>query len=73
LSDVPTHAISMSVRHIMKSRAIIGTAPDQRKAEAVNATVNGPITPDLPASILQQHEQTTLFLDRPAASLLKKV
>jgi len=72
LADVPTHAISMSVRHIMKSRAIICTAPDARKAKAVHDTVHGPMTPNVPASILQKHERTTMFLDRPAASLLPK-
>ena len=72
LADVPTHAISMSVRQIMKSKAIICTVPDERKAKAVQASVEGPITPNLPASIMQQHANTTVFLDRASASLLKK-
>src|SRR5205807_3743713 len=40
-NDVPKQAISMSVRQIMKSRAIICTVPDQRKAEAVRNSVEG--------------------------------
>jgi glucosamine-6-phosphate deaminase len=70
--DVPKQAISMSVRQIMKSAAIICTVPDTRKAEAVRNSVEGEVTPNVPASILQRHEQCTLFLDAPAASLLKQ-
>jgi glucosamine-6-phosphate deaminase len=69
--DVPKQAISMSVRQIMKSRAIICTVPDERKAEAVRNSVEGHVSPKVPASILQRHERCTLFLDKPAASLLK--
>lgn len=69
--DVPKQAISMSVRQIMNSAAIICTVPDERKAQAVKGAVEGAVSPQVPASILQQHRQCTLFLDRPAASLLK--
>lgn len=68
--DVPKQAISMSVRLIMKSAAIICTVPDERKAEAVRNAVEGEVTPQVPASILQRHPNCTLFLDEPAASLL---
>jgi glucosamine-6-phosphate deaminase len=44
--------------------------PDRRKAEAVAASVHGPVTPRVPASILQTHADTTLFVDRESASLL---
>jgi glucosamine-6-phosphate deaminase len=70
--DVPKQAISMSVRQIMKSAAIICTVPDERKAEAVRNSVEGQVTPQVPASILQRHKQCALYLDKPAASLLKK-
>jgi glucosamine-6-phosphate deaminase len=70
--DVPTKAISMSVRQIMKSRTIVCTVPDERKAEAVRNAVEGQVSPNVPASILQRHEHCTLFLDKPAASLLKR-
>jgi len=71
LDVVPTHAISMSVRQILKSDVIVGTVPDERKAAAVQAAVEGEITPFVPASILQQHKQATLYLDEPAAALLR--
>ena len=70
LDDVPRRAISMSVRQIMASRTIVCTVPDRRKAEAVRATVEGPVTPDVPASILQEHPSATLYLDTESASLL---
>ncbi len=72
LADVPRRAISMSVRQIMKSRAIVCSVPDRRKAEAVRAAVEGAVTPLVPASILQQHPRATLYLDPPAASLLRR-
>jgi glucosamine-6-phosphate deaminase len=73
LESVPKNAISMSVRHIMKSNAIICTVPDERKAEAVRNTVEGAVSPYVPASILREHSNVWLFLDKPAASLLKEM
>jgi len=70
LETVPRQAISMSVRKIMASNHIICSVPDERKAAAVAACVNGPVTPDAPASILQEHPACDLFLDAAAAGLL---
>lgn len=70
LDAVPRQAISMSIRQIMSSRAIVLSVPDLRKAEAVRAAVQGPVSPDHPASILQRHSNAMLFVDAPAASLL---
>lgn len=70
-NDVPKQAISMSIRQILKSKRIICTVPDERKAKAVRGAVQGPVTNQLPASILQTHANTDLFLDRPGAGLLK--
>jgi len=72
LEAVPTQAISMSVRQILKSKSIVLTVPDERKAAAVLKSLEGPITPDVPASILQRHPNTYLFLDPPSASLLTR-
>lgn len=72
MNDVPKLAISMSVKNIFKSANIMCSVPDQRKAEAVRGSVEGPITNMCPGSILQKHATTTLFLDPPAASLLKR-
>lgn len=70
LGDVPTQAISMSIRQIMKAKAIICTVPDERKAEAVRNCLAGEVTPMHPASILQGHPACTVFLDAGSASLL---
>jgi glucosamine-6-phosphate deaminase len=70
MGDVPAQAISMSVRQILKSAEIIAVVPDARKAVAVKACVEGPVSPMAPASILQTHPNTTLYLDRESAALL---
>ena len=67
--SVPSRAISMSIRQIMKSDTIICTVPDERKAEAVKNATQGPITPEVPASILQDHPNCRMFLDTASASL----
>ena len=72
LKEVPKRAVSMSVRQIMKSKTIICSVPDQRKAEAVQACMEGPVTPQAPGSILQTHRHAVIYLDRQAASLLKR-
>ena len=72
LDDVPARAISMSVHQIIQSAAIVCTVPDQRKAQAVKAAVEGPVTPQCPSSVLQQHPAATLFLDSASASLLER-
>ena len=71
LDAVPTRALSMSVRQILKSRTLVCSVPDARKAAAVRDAVEGPVTPAVPASILRTHPDCTLFLDEAAASLLK--
>lgn len=69
--DVPEYAISMSIQQIMKSATIICTTPDERKADAVKGVIEGPVSNLCPASILQTHAKTFLFLDKSAASKLK--
>ncbi len=70
LDDVPARAISMSIGQIMKSRRIICSVPDKRKAEAVKGAVEGQVSNMCPSSILREHDNCTLYLDEPAASLL---
>lgn len=70
--DVPKQAISMGVRQIMKSRHIINTVPDARKAVAVQGSLTGPVTNLCPASILQTHPSCHWFLDVDSAALLPK-
>ena len=70
INDVPAKAISMSIQQIMKSKAIVCSVPDLRKADAVKKTVEAPISPMVPASIMRNHEQVWLYLDKDSASLL---
>jgi glucosamine-6-phosphate deaminase len=70
LADVPTHAISMSIRQILKAREIICVVPDARKATPVKATLEGDITPMVPASALRNHPNVTMYLDAESAALL---
>lgn len=71
IAEVPTQAISMSIKQMLKSRNILCIVPDERKAEAVRASVKLEVSPMHPASILQQHEHVTLYLDRHSSSLLQ--
>ena len=70
ISQVPRHAISMSARQILKAREILAVVPDQRKAQAVKACFEGEISPTAPASIIRQHPNATIYLDKNSASLL---
>lgn len=72
LEDVPTQAISMSIKQIMKSKHIICSVPDERKAVAVKKTLEGQVISQVPASILQRHASCTLFLDKNSAKLLER-
>jgi glucosamine-6-phosphate deaminase len=70
MEDVPARAISMSVRQILRSREIIVVVPDERKAQAVKSSLEGEITPFVPASILRTHPNATIYLDKDSAALL---
>jgi len=70
LDDVPARAVSMSIRQIMKSATIICTVPDARKAPAVKACLEEPVSNLRPASILRDHADAHLYLDAASASLL---
>ncbi len=70
LEDVPRHAITMSVRQILKANKIICIAQDKRKAKAVKMCFEGEISSLAPASILRTHADTTIYLNTQSASLL---
>jgi len=70
LDDVPNQAISMSIKQILKSKHIICSVPDSRKAGAVKNSVEQPISNLYPASILQSHGDCTLYLDKASSALL---
>lgn len=72
LEEVPPQAISMSIKQILKSKAIICSVPDSRKAMAVKNTIEQTVSNMYPASILQLHAGCRLYLDKNSASLLSK-
>ncbi len=72
VDEVPTQAISMSVRQILKAHHILCVVPDERKAKAVRDCFGDGVTNMHPGSILQTHPACTVFLDRDSASLLPK-
>jgi glucosamine-6-phosphate deaminase len=67
--DVPRRAVSMSIRQILKAREILCIVPDARKARAVRDCLAGAVNPFFPASALQRHSKTIVFLDRDSAAL----
>lgn len=70
-ADVPRQAISMSVRQILKSKEILAMVGGERKARAVQACLEGKVSPSAPASILQTHPRTTVYLDQDSAARLR--
>ncbi|HVU25155.1 MAG TPA: glucosamine-6-phosphate deaminase [Opitutus sp.] len=70
---VPSRAISMSIAQVMAARTIVVTAPDDRKADAVQRALEGPVTNAVPSSVLQRHADAHVFLDEAAAAKLTRL
>ena|SRR5436190_10576242 len=70
ISQVPRHAISMSVKQIMKIKELIAVVPGPQKAKAIAACFNREISPMAPASILRNHPHATIYLDQASAAPL---
>lgn len=70
ISEVPRRAISMSVNHIFKTKRIICSVPDYRKAKAVQNCLEEPVSNLFPASILQGHPDCVFYLDKDSSALL---
>ncbi|OAK67597.1 glucosamine-6-phosphate deaminase [Lederbergia galactosidilytica] len=71
VEDVPTHALSMGIASIMSAKKIILLAFGEAKAEAVQQMVEGAVTEECPASVLQNHPDVTIIIDEAAAGKLK--
>ena len=71
-ADVPKQAITMSINQIVKSKHIICSVPDSRKAMAVKNTLEQAVSDLYPASILQLHPDCTFYLDEASAALLSQ-
>lgn len=71
ISEVPRQAFTQGLRNIMNAKKILILASGKNKAKAVDAMINGEVTENVPASVLQLHPDCTLIIDEDAASLLK--
>lgn len=67
---VPHFAVTMGIADIMEAKQIVLIACGERKAKAVKGLVEGPVTEDLPASVLQNHKDAIVVVDEAAAELL---
>lgn len=70
IEEVPKQAISMSVKQVLKSKEILAVVPGPKKAQAIKACFDGPVSPMAPSSILRTHPNATIYLDRESAALL---
>lgn len=70
IDDVPKQAISMGIQSIMQSKMIVLMAYGQGKADAIKQMIEGPVTEDLQASVLQKHPNVVVIVDEAAASAL---
>lgn len=70
IDEVPTHAITMGISDIMRAKEVIVIATGLNKADAVYGMVKGLINEEMPASVLQNHANVTVYLDTDAASKL---
>lgn len=69
-NQMPRYALTMGVKQIMNAKKIILIATGEKKAEAIKNMIKGPVTPQVPASVLQEHGDVIVFLDEAAASLI---
>jgi glucosamine-6-phosphate deaminase len=70
LDEVPRQALSLTVPALLKADRVLAVVPEKRKAEAVRASLKGPVAPECPASILRTQPHVTMYLDVDSASLL---
>ena len=70
IDEVPTHSVTMGIKTVMNARRIILMALGKGKADIVKKFIQGEVTPEVPASVLQLHPDVEVYLDFDAASLL---
>ena len=71
IDEVPTAAYTMGIGTVMAARKVLLLATGKDKAEIIQKSFFGPVTPMIPASILQFHPDVTVIVDEAAASLIK--
>ena len=70
IDDVPRQAYTMGIQNIMSAKKILVVVSGANKAESLAKAINGPIDPQVPASILQLHNDVIFVVDEAAASML---
>jgi glucosamine-6-phosphate deaminase len=71
LDEVPTHAVTLTIPALLAAKTVLCIVPEARKADAVQASLRGPITEDCPASLLRTQPHAQLFLDSDSAALFR--
>lgn len=72
MEEVPTHALTMGVKSIMSAKKILLLASGEAKAQALYDSCFGPVTPKVPASVLQLHGDVVVIADEAALSLIRE-
>ncbi len=72
IDEVPTHALTMGIQGIMSAKKVLLLATGEAKAQAIYDSFFGPVTPAVPASILQLHADCTVIADEAALSLVRE-
>jgi glucosamine-6-phosphate deaminase len=70
MQEIPKQAITMGIGTIMKAKKILLLASGRKKSHAIEKTINGPVSTEVPATILQLHPDVKLLIDKEAASQL---
>ncbi len=70
LKDVPRKALTMTCAAVLEADTILCIVPGRQKADAVQKSLEGPVTSEVPASMLRKHRSTTIFLDHESAGKL---
>ncbi|MBL7472394.1 glucosamine-6-phosphate deaminase [Robertkochia sediminum] len=73
IENVPKKAITMGIRTVLEARRVVLLAWGQNKAEIIQKAVEGPVTPQVPSTYLQEHHNTTFVMDVGAASELTRI
>ncbi|MBC7810372.1 MAG: 6-phosphogluconolactonase [Burkholderiales bacterium] len=70
LADAPTHAITLTIPALLAGKALLCIVPEARKAEAVRACLQDPVSEDMPGSVLRLTAHSRLYLEPDSAALL---
>jgi glucosamine-6-phosphate deaminase len=70
LDEVPTHAVTLTIPTLFRIPELIASVPGPRKAQIIKKSVQEPVSPQIPATLLREHPNVTIYLDEASASQL---